>query len=166
VRLRATAYRAPWQGSRLPSGTVKGRSDGACPSRPCAGASGKPGATGIPTSSLKVPVNWRNSSSKGDHFINCEPARRCTRFVPESSARRCRRRRNPCKQAKAVARTRTGDPFITRERQVGDARPRAGTCGHVLAGNWAVLELLRRTRVPAQARAHVPVSYPLCVVIP
>jgi hypothetical protein len=60
----------------------------------------------------------------------------------------------------ADARTRTGDPFITRERQVRDARPRAGTCGHLIAGNWPVLPLLRWTRIPARARADVPVLYP------
>ncbi len=36
---------------------------------------------------------------------------------------------------RADARTRTADPFITREGRVGDARPRAGTRGHVIAGN-------------------------------
>src|SRR5918996_6475820 len=65
---------------------------------------------------------------------------------------------------RADARTRTGDPFITRGRRLRDGRPRAGTRGHVLAGNWAVLELLGWTRVPARARAHVPVLYPRCVV--
>jgi hypothetical protein len=39
---------------------------------------------------------------------------------------------------RADARTRTGDPFITRERQVGDARPLAGTRGHVFPGTEAV----------------------------
>jgi hypothetical protein len=41
----------------------------------------------------------------------------------------------------ADARTRTGDPFITRERQVGDARPRAGTIGHLFPGDQAVSAL-------------------------
>ncbi len=44
----------------------------------------------------------------------------------------------PAKAAKADARTRTGDPFITREGRVRDARPFAGTSGHVLAGKEAV----------------------------
>jgi hypothetical protein len=58
------------------------------------------------------------------------------------------------------ARTRTGDPFITREGRVGDARPLADTSGYVLAGNCAVLAIVGRTRVDARARAHVPVLYP------
>ena len=68
----------------------------------------------------------------------------------------------PCSGAKADARTRTGDPFITRERQVRDARPLAGTRGHVLAGNQALSRPSGWTRVPARARADVPVLYPLC----
>jgi hypothetical protein len=46
--------------------------------------------------------------------------------------------KNPAKAAKADARTRTGDPFITRERQVGDARALAGTRGHLSPGERAV----------------------------
>jgi hypothetical protein len=41
----------------------------------------------------------------------------------------------PCKSGRADARTRTGDPFITRERRVRDARPLAGTRGHVFAAD-------------------------------
>jgi hypothetical protein len=61
---------------------------------------------------------------------------------------------------RADARTRTGDPFITRERQVRDARPLAGTGRQSLAGNRAVLQLEQWTRMPARARADVPVLYP------
>jgi len=53
------------------------------------------------------------------------------------------------RQEKADARTRTGDPFITREGRVGDARPLAGTRGHVLAGNSSVLQVRQGTLVPA-----------------
>jgi hypothetical protein len=53
-----------------------------------------------------------------------------------------------------------GDPFITRERQVRDARPLAGTGRQSLAGNRAVLQLEQWTRMPARARADVPVLYP------
>jgi hypothetical protein len=67
---------------------------------------------------------------------------------------------SPCKSDEADARTRTGDPFITRERRVRDARPREGTRGHVLAGNSMILQLKQWTRVPARARAYVPVLYP------
>jgi hypothetical protein len=42
-------------------------------------------------------------------------------------------------EREADARTRTGDPFITRERQVRDARPLAAARGRVFAGNWTVL---------------------------
>jgi hypothetical protein len=65
---------------------------------------------------------------------------------------------------RADARTRTGDPFITRERHVGDGRPRKATHGHVLAGNQAVSRPSEWTRVPARARADVPVLYPRCLV--
>src|ERR687892_1908571 len=68
---------------------------------------------------------------------------------------------NPAKWPKADARTRTGDPFITRERRVRDARPRAGTCGHVLAGVRPFERVGGGTRVPARARADVPVLYPV-----
>src|SRR5918994_5440790 len=61
----------------------------------------------------------------------------------------------------ADARTRTGDPFITRERRVRDARPRAGTRGHVLAGVRPFERVGGGTRVPARARADVPVLYPV-----
>src|SRR5918992_2963055 len=71
---------------------------------------------------------------------------------------------SPASEPKADARTRTGDPFITRERQVGDARPRKGTRGDVLAGNQAVSRPSEWTRVPARARADVPVLYPRCLV--
>src|SRR5918992_1514508 len=67
---------------------------------------------------------------------------------------------SPASEPKADARTRTGDPFITRERQVGDARPRKGTRGDVLARNQAVSRPSEWTRVPARARADVPVLYP------
>jgi hypothetical protein len=67
---------------------------------------------------------------------------------------------NVLRMGRADARTRTGDPFITRERRVRDGRPRAGTDGHVLAGDWAVLEFGKWTAVPALARADVPVLYP------
>ena len=39
---------------------------------------------------------------------------------------------------KADARTRTGDPFITRERRVRDGRPLCGHARHDLAGNQAL----------------------------
>ena len=65
-----------------------------------------------------------------------------------------------CKSDRADARTRTGDPFITRERQVRDGRPLASSRGHVSAGNWTVLEGNEGTGVPARARADVPVLYP------
>ena len=61
----------------------------------------------------------------------------------------------------ADARTRTEDPFITRERRVRDARPRAGTRGHVLAGVRPFERVGGGTRVPARARADVPVLYPV-----
>src|SRR5918996_6253195 len=67
---------------------------------------------------------------------------------------------NPAKWPKADARTRTGDPFITREKQVRDGRPRAGTWRHLLAGNWVLSQASRWTRVPASARVDVPVLYP------
>ena len=70
----------------------------------------------------------------------------------------------PGNRPEADARTRTGDPFITRERQVRDGRPRAGTRGHVLAGNQVVSRPSEWTRVPARARAYVPVLYPRCLV--
>src|SRR5918999_5314454 len=63
-------------------------------------------------------------------------------------------------EPKADARTRTGDPFITRERRVRDARPLAGTAGHAFSGDQAVSALEEWTRVRARARADVPVSYP------
>jgi hypothetical protein len=44
----------------------------------------------------------------------------------------------PANSQKADARTRTEDPFITRERPVRDARPLKGTRGHVLPGIWAL----------------------------
>jgi hypothetical protein len=66
----------------------------------------------------------------------------------------------PWRSRRADARTRTEDPFITRERRVRDGRPLAGTRGSVLAGKWAVPQLLRWTRVPARARVGVPVLYP------
>src|SRR5215203_6169674 len=66
----------------------------------------------------------------------------------------------PCKSEEADARTRTGDPFITRERQVGDARPRPGTRGRVFPVDHTVSALWQWTRVPARARADVPVLYP------
>jgi hypothetical protein len=47
----------------------------------------------------------------------------------------------PANRAKADARTRTGDPFITRERQVGDARPLAGMSGHIFPGDQALSRL-------------------------
>src|ERR671919_3229689 len=65
-----------------------------------------------------------------------------------------------CKKGEADARTRTGDPFITREKQVRDGRPRAGTWGHLLAVNWVLSQASRWTRVPASARVDVPVLYP------
>jgi len=58
----------------------------------------------------------------------------------------------------ADARTRTGDPFITRERQVRDTRPREGTRGHVFPGNRAVSPLLQWTGVPAWPE----LTYPFC----
>jgi hypothetical protein len=45
-----------------------------------------------------------------------------------------------------------------------DARPRKGTRGDVLAENQAVSRSLEWTRVPARARADVPVLYPRCLV--
>jgi hypothetical protein len=59
---------------------------------------------------------------------------------------------------RADARTRTGDPFITRERGVRDGRPLAGTIGHVFAAKSAVAGFSWWTRVPARAQADVPVS--------
>ena len=47
---------------------------------------------------------------------------------------------SPCKR-ESRHRTRTGDPFITRERRVRDARPLAGTSGHVYAANDPFLRL-------------------------
>jgi hypothetical protein len=61
---------------------------------------------------------------------------------------------------RADARTRTGDPFITRERRVRDGWAREGTPGHVPAAQRAVPRLGRWTGVPACAQADVPVLYP------
>ncbi|MDQ3163943.1 MAG: hypothetical protein M3Q92_14145, partial [Actinomycetota bacterium] len=43
--------------------------------------------------------------------------------------------RHPLQNLGADARIRTADPFITREGRVRNARPRAGTRGHVFAAN-------------------------------
>jgi hypothetical protein len=43
---------------------------------------------------------------------------------------------------------------------VRDARPLAGTRGHVFPGDQAVSLLNQWTRVPARAHADVPVLYP------
>ncbi len=72
----------------------------------------------------------------------------------------CTGEKKPCKSARADARTRTGDPFITRERRVNGGRPLAGTSGHVYAANDPVSPLLEWTHVPAGAPAGVPVLYP------
>jgi hypothetical protein len=57
----------------------------------------------------------------------------------------------------ADARIRTADPFITRERPVGDARPLAGTRGRILTGNQLFHRRQKWTRVPARPPADVPV---------
>jgi hypothetical protein len=67
---------------------------------------------------------------------------------------------NPASEERADARTRTGDPFITRERRVRDTRARAGTAGHISAGDQPVSPLRQWTQAPARARADVPVLYP------
>jgi hypothetical protein len=81
-------------------------------------------------------------------------------WTPDPSLRLGCRVENPCKSAKADARTRTGDPFITRERRVRDRRPFTGTRGHVLAADRPDFTHIQWTGVPARARADVPVLYP------
>ena len=113
---------------------------------------------------IELPGNQNESSRRWDPFTNCEQVRRCTRFVPESRAPALPLQKKLLQMRRADARTRTGDPFITKERRVGDARPRKGTRGHVLAGNQAVSRPLEWTRVPARAQADAPVLYPRCLV--
>jgi hypothetical protein len=60
----------------------------------------------------------------------------------------------PANRAKADARTRTGDPFITSERRVRDARPLAGTRGQVFPGDQAISRLCQWTGVSARARVE------------
>jgi hypothetical protein len=79
-----------------------------------------------------------------------------TSFCHESPQKRPRK----IDLRQADARTRTGDPFITRERRVEDARPLAGMRGYVFAGDKAISRLCQCTGVSARVRAHVPVLYP------
>ena len=54
----------------------------------------------------------------------------------------------PATRPKADARTRTGDPFITREGRVRNTRPPADTCGHVFPASL----LVRPSRMWTRAR--------------
>lgn len=61
---------------------------------------------------------------------------------------------------RADARTRAGDPFITRQRRVRNGRPGKATRGHAIAGKRLILSSRARTCEPAPAVPHVPVLYP------
>jgi hypothetical protein len=65
--------------------------------------------------------------SEMSRFVPCPPSRA---FPALSSVTKV-----PANGTKADARTRTGDPFITRERRVRNARTRSSARGHVLAGS-------------------------------
>ncbi len=54
-------------------------------------------------------------SSDEGNITECERVQRCTHFVPAQRTPLSPSQRNPCKSAKADARIRTGDPFITSE---------------------------------------------------
>ena len=66
----------------------------------------------------------------------------------------------PASVLEADARTRTGDPFITRQRRVRNGRPRRSTEVHEVPGNTADWRQHERTVEPALVRPHVPDLYP------
>jgi hypothetical protein len=49
------------------------------------------------TARLKVPAKWAESHQAGDPFTNCEPVKRCTRFVPEPALAVACTGETPCK---------------------------------------------------------------------
>jgi hypothetical protein len=105
----------------------------------------------------------RSSRANRGRSDSSAPAHQPGSALPD---RLTRARRQPTDQPeprlvdRADARARTGDPFITREGQARDGRPLAGTGGHVFPGDEAVPRLIQWTRIPARARADVPVLYP------
>jgi hypothetical protein len=83
----------------------------------------------LPGLRQKMPANGTTSLEASEYAF----AGMCSRRA--GPQRRQAARYFPANRPRADARTRTGDPFITRERQVRDARLLAGTRGHFLAGN-------------------------------
>ena len=66
--------------------------------------------------SLEIPANRHSVSPRLDPFTRRDGVQRCTRFVPALAIPAVvQLGESPANRAKADARTRTGDPFITSE---------------------------------------------------
>ena len=72
--------------------------------------------TSAHAASIEVPANRHSVSPRLDPFTRRDGVQRCTRFVPALAIPAVvQLGESPANRAKADARTRTGDPFITSE---------------------------------------------------
>jgi hypothetical protein len=86
-----------------------------CHARPRAGTSGQCGEVAASALGCELPGNQAESLRHGTPSLTMNGSEDVPVSYPKTACQRCHHRRNPCKRAKADARTRTGDPFITSE---------------------------------------------------